>query len=156
MTILCRKCLSTMASVCVVKGGDASCWSKLELAEHIGRSYLHPHHHPPHHQAISYLINFCSYRIVGNFWGRKRSQICEKYDFHGENFADCSLLLHQRMPLPNFAEKTFADSNKTAKFSPSKVSRTMQCFWYSSFICSKWSVTELPLRGWGSHAWMNI
>ena len=57
------------------------------------------------------------YRIAGNFRGRKHAQIGEKYDFLGENFR--GLLAHavpkDTMP-PNFAEKTFANSHKTVKF----------------------------------------
>ena len=56
------------------------------------------------------------YRIVGNFRGRKLSRIGENTIFAEKTFADCSLLQRQKMPRPNFAEKTFAYSHKTAKF----------------------------------------
>ena len=59
--------------------------------------------------------------------GRKHLQIGEKYDFRRENFHG---LLACAMPKdampPNFVEKTFANSHKTAKFAkipPSKVFR---------------------------------
>ena len=54
------------------------------------------------------------YRMAGNFRGRK---IGEKYDFHWENF---HWLLTFAAPkaaiLPNFTQKTFANTHKTAKF----------------------------------------
>ena len=56
---------------------------------------------------------------AGNFQGKKKklSQIGEKYDFRGENF--CGLLAYatpKDTTPPNFTEKTFANSHKTAKF----------------------------------------
>ena len=55
--------------------------------------------------------------ITGNFQGRKLPRIGEKYDFCSENFR--ALLAHamlkDTMP-PDFAEKTFVNSHKTAKF----------------------------------------
>ena len=65
------------------------------------------------------------YSIVGNFRGRKLSQIGENMIFTEKTFAGCSLFQPQRTPHPNFAEKTLAYSHKTAKFvkvSPSKLS----------------------------------
>ena len=58
-----------------------------------------------------------SYRIAGNFRGRKLSRIGEKYDFRGENFRGllACVALKDAAP-PNFAEKTFANSHKTVKF----------------------------------------
>ena len=57
------------------------------------------------------------YRIAGNFRKRKLSRIAEKCDFREENFGDCSLLLCQKdATLPNFREKTFANSHTTVKF----------------------------------------
>ena len=57
------------------------------------------------------------YRIAENFRGRKLSRIGEKYDFRGENFHG---LLASAVPKdatpPNFAEKTFTNCHKTAKF----------------------------------------
>jgi len=41
-------------------------------------------------------------------------RIGEEYDFCGENFH--GLLALKDAMLPNFAEKTFANSHKTAKF----------------------------------------
>ena len=64
-----------------------------------------------------------TYRIAGNFQGRKLSWISEKYDFHG--------LLTFAVPkdtmLPNFTEKTFAKLRNSRKYSPSKVSRYTVC-----------------------------
>ena len=55
------------------------------------------------------------YRIAGNFRGRKLSRIG---DFRGENYR--GLLVFAGAPKDatpsNFAEKTFANSHKTAKF----------------------------------------
>ena len=56
----------------------------------------------------------------------KLLQIGEKYDVRGENF--CGLFAFaapKDATLPNFTEKTFANSHKTVKFSTSKVSRYM-------------------------------
>ena len=67
------------------------------------------------------------YRVAGNFRGRKHLQIGEKYDFDRENFHGllACAVPKDAMP-PNFVEKTFANSHKTAKFAkipPSKVFR---------------------------------
>ena len=72
-----------------------------------------------------------TYRIAGNFWWRK---LGEKYDFHGEN-------LHRLLPFavptdpmpPNFTEKTFANSHKTAKFA-SFLPWKFPAIWYSSTL----------------------
>ena len=40
----------------------------------------------------------------------------EKYNFRGENFADCSLCCVKECHVPNFVEKTFANSHKIMKF----------------------------------------
>ena len=90
--------------------------------------------------------------LVGNFQGRKLSRIGEKYDFRGENF---HRLLTCATPkdatLPNFTEKTFANSHKTAKFakpSPSKVSRYM----IAAILTNMTAMCDVPacgmLRGW--------
>ena len=52
-----------------------------------------------------------NYRIVGNFRKFVKNTI-----FTEKTFADCSLLLRQKSHTPNFAEKTFTNSHKTAKF----------------------------------------
>ena len=71
---------------------------------------------------VQAVFRLCSglafaYRIAEKFRGRKLSQIGEKYDFHGENVRG---LLASAAPKdatrPNFAEKTFANRHKTAKF----------------------------------------
>ena len=54
------------------------------------------------------------YCIVGNFRGRKLSQIGEKYNFHGETFTDFSHAVPKNATTLNFAEKTFANSYKFA------------------------------------------
>ena len=52
--------------------------------------------------------------IVGNVWGRK---LGEKYDFHGEKFRGLlAFAVPKDTTTPNFVEKTFANSHKTAKF----------------------------------------
>ena len=51
--------------------------------------------------------------IAGNFWGRKLPRIGEKYDFRREN---SQIVCFCCAMLPNFAEKTCANSYKTAKF----------------------------------------
>ena len=87
-----------------------------------------------------------------NFRGRKLSRIGEKYDFRGENF---HRLLACAMPkdatLPNFAEKTFANSHKTTKFarlSPSKVSR----YTVAAILTNMTAMCDVTacgmLRGW--------
>ena len=54
----------------------------------------------------------------------KLSQIGEKYDFHGENFRrSLAFAVPKDAMPPNFLEKTFANSHKTAKvFLPRKFS----------------------------------
>ena len=57
----------------------------------------------------------------------------EKHDFAEKTFADCALVPHQRTPrLQISRRKTFANSHKTTKFSPSKVSRytVVCCAWF--------------------------
>ena len=57
------------------------------------------------------------YRIVGNFRGRKLSRIGEKYNFCRENFHGLlAFATPKDATPPNFAEKTFTNSHKTAKF----------------------------------------
>ena len=58
------------------------------------------------------------YHIAGNFQGRKLSQTGEKDNFHGENFHRVlACAVPKDTTPPNFAEKTFVNSHKTAKFS---------------------------------------
>ena len=58
-----------------------------------------------------------AYRIAENFRGRKFSQIGEKYNCHRENFRGLRAFAVPKDNMPqNFAEKTFANSYKTAKF----------------------------------------
>ena len=55
-----------------------------------------------------------NYSIAGNFQGRKLSRIG---DFCGENFRGLlACAAPKDTTLPNFAEKTYANSHKTAKF----------------------------------------
>ena len=57
------------------------------------------------------------YRIVGNFEGKKLSQISEKYDFRGENLRGLLTFATPKDAMaPNFAKKTFVNSHKTTKF----------------------------------------
>ena len=81
----------------------------------------------------------CELPYSGKLSREKLSQIGEKYDFHWENLRR---LLAFTMPKdttpPNFVEKTFANSHKPRKFSPSKVSHytvhaqcaQLMCFWF--------------------------
>ena len=57
------------------------------------------------------------YRIATKFRGRKLLRIGGKYDFCQENFHGLLAFAAPKdaMP-PNFAEKTFVNSHKTAKF----------------------------------------
>ena len=58
-----------------------------------------------------------TYRIAGNFRGRKLSQIGEKDNFWGEKFHKLLACATQKDTTPpNFVEKTFTNSHKTAKF----------------------------------------
>ena len=83
---------------------------------------------------VTCLFSKMTYRIAGNFWWRKLLWIGEKYNFHEEN-------LHRLLPfaapmdtmLPNFAEKTFANSHKTAKFA-SFLPWKFPAIWYSSTL----------------------
>ena len=67
--------------------------------------------------AVFFCTGIKTYRIAGNFRGRKLSRIGEKSNFRRENF--CGLLAFatpkNATPL-KFHEKTFANSHKTAKF----------------------------------------
>ena len=55
--------------------------------------------------------------IVENFQGRKPSQIGEKDNFREENFRGMLAIAAPKKTMPeNFAEKTFVNSHKTAKF----------------------------------------
>ena len=57
------------------------------------------------------------YDIVGDFRWRKRSLICEKYDFCWENFCRLLTFATPKDATPqNFTEKTFTNSHNTAKF----------------------------------------
>ena len=58
-----------------------------------------------------------SYHVAGNFQGRRLLQSGEKYIFRGENLRGllAFAVLKDATPL-NFAEKTFANSQKTTKF----------------------------------------
>ena len=68
------------------------------------------------HSIDSHLFVQVQYRIAGNFWGRKLSQIGEKYDLCS---VDCSFVPHQRMPCPQKPQ-----NHKICKhFFLSKVSR---------------------------------
>ena len=62
------------------------------------------------------IVRVVWYRIAGNFRGRKLLWIGKKYEFHGKNF---HRLLAFAVPKdtspPNFTEKTFTNSHKTAK-----------------------------------------
>ena len=62
------------------------------------------------HSIDSHLFVQVQYCIAGNFWGRKLSQIGEKYDLCS---VDCSFVPHQRMPCPKIRGE---NSHKTAKF----------------------------------------
>ena len=70
------------------------------------------------------------YHIAGNFRGRKLLWIVEKYDFRGENFADCSLLLRQRAPRSQISGRKLSQiatqPQNSWKFSPSK----FPAIWY--------------------------
>ena len=50
------------------------------------------------------------------FKGENFCKLAEKCDFHGETFADCSLVLQTDTKPPNLMEKTIANSHKTLKF----------------------------------------
>ena len=72
--------------------------------------------HCSHQSRPTMISNLSSYCIAGNFQGRRLLWFSEKYNFHGETFADCSLSPCLRTPCPNFIEKTFMYSHKTGKF----------------------------------------
>ena len=66
-----------------------------------------------------------AYRIAGNFRGRKLSRIGENMIF-AEKLSRIAHFCHaEGRHVPNFAEKTFACSHKTAKFA--KVF-SLECF----------------------------
>ena len=43
------------------------------------------------------------------------TKLVEKYDFHGENLADCSPILSKDATPPNFTEIIYANSSKFVK-----------------------------------------
>ena len=66
------------------------------------------------HLAIVWDLTHC---IAGNFQERKLLQIGEKDDFWGEKFHKLLACATQKDTTPpNFVEKTFTNSHKTAKF----------------------------------------
>ena len=71
---------------------------------------------------------FALYRIAENFQGRKLSQIGEKCDFRRENFRGLlAFAAPKDATPPNFMEKTFADSHKSAKFAKVTLGLTCAC-----------------------------
>ena len=63
------------------------------------------------------LPSLLHYSIARNFWGRKLSRIGEKYDSRRKYF--CGVLafsVPKDAMLPNLAEKTFMNTQKTVKF----------------------------------------
>ena len=72
-------------------------------------SHLYPLTHPqphPHTSPPSSLYHL-SYRIAGNFRGRKLSRIGENMIFAEKTFVDCSLLPCWRTPHPKFRGENF-------------------------------------------------
>ena len=83
-------------------------------------AHTHACTHTPHthtHKDMLHNTSYSVYRIAENFRGRKLSRIGEKCDFRGENFHGLlAFAAPKDATPPNFAEKTFADSHKSAKF----------------------------------------
>ena len=67
-----------------------------------------------------------SYRIAGNFWGRKLSRIGEKHNFCGENFRRLLTFAVPKVPhcqiLRRKLSRIAPKPQNSLKFSPSKVS----------------------------------
>ena len=58
-------------------------------------------------------------------------RIGEKYDFHGENFRRLlAFAVPKDATSPNFVEKTFTNSHKTAKFTKVFLPRKFSTIWY--------------------------
>ena len=80
-----------------------------------------------HPNTLHVYIIMQAYRIVGNFRGRKHLQSGENMIFAEKTFADCSLLLGQRMPCPQISWRKLSRIAikpwNSWKFSLSKVSR---------------------------------
>ena len=83
------------------------------------------------------------YRIAGNFWGRKLSQIGEKYDFCWEIFRGLlSFAAPKDATLPNFTQKTFTNTHKTTKFTKVFCYTVLCDHMYSA--CIHWVLSLLP------------
>ena len=102
------------------------------------------------------LLVLSCYRIEGNFWGRKLSQIGEKMIFVDKTFVDCSFLPRQRTPRPKFHGENFRvqPQNREIRksFLPRKVFRyTVSFFLYTVYhledceISKVWVHFHLPL-----------
>ena len=84
------------------------------------------------------------YRIPGNFRGRKPSRNRWNWTFRRENFRGSMACGWGACARPSkFAEKTFANGPKSAKFSSSKVSRYTVYSWnmLSKQYCYNYSTT---------------
>ena len=90
-------------------------YTKIMYACHMCFCGLH-NNHMTGMTGFGYDLTAVSYRIVGNFRGRKLLQIGENPIIAEKTFMDCSLLLCQRTPRPNFVEKTFTYGHKSSKF----------------------------------------
>ena len=76
-----------------------------------------------------------TYRIAGNFRGRKFCELVKNMIFVENTFVNCSLVPHQRTPLLRRTLSQIATKLWTSwKFSPSKVSRYTVCIWETKHV----------------------
>ena len=86
-----------------------------------------------------------TYRIAGNFQGRKLSWIGEKYNFRFCRLLACAT--PKDTTPPNFEEKSFANSHKTVNLLNFFLSRKFPTIWYwsrSILIFLEWHTTPPP------------
>ena len=90
-------------------------------------------------QSMNHPCTNKTYHIAGNFWGRKLSQIGEKYDFSEENFRGLLTFAAPKVPHLQILQRKLSHittkPQNSRKFSPSKVSCYMVCYilactWY--------------------------
>ena len=91
------------------------------------------------------------YHIVGNFRGRKLSQIGEKYNFHGENFRRLLAFAVPKDATPQILQRKLShiatNPQNSQKFSPSKVSR------YTVSLCFMTRNLEIRVCNSHCHCW---
>ena len=120
---ICMGKMKNSSNFCINRVCNDQQWCSIDLTE----SFLLVYRYLTAivHSFWQVLTVWNHYHIVGNFRGRKLSQIGGKYDFCGENFCRLLALLGQKMPCPKFCGENFHECIATKlwnlqNFSPSK------------------------------------